>query len=161
MHDVKYLIISLITIDIFMVVACVYIIRKIRLIQNIKSLEDRINIFKSLLNDADRVSGSFSEQIKTKYNIIKKLNSQLDRRIDNINVLLNRADMILSYNQKKGDQADRSAMPISIKQKEIAKLDSKGCNLEEIAEKLLIPKGEVKLILDLNKKTTGVKNQKN
>lgn len=150
--DIKYLIILLICIDIFMIITCACLIRKIRLIPKTERFEEGIRIFESLLNDADQVSGCFSEQVKTKYDMINKISAQLDRRIDSINVLLNRADIILSYNDKKDNLADCPTKSILLKQKEIIELDGKGCDVDEIANRLLIPKGEVKLILDLNKK---------
>ena len=41
------------------------------------------------------------------------------------------------------------------RQNEIVELAGKGCSVEEIANRLLIPKGEIKLILDLNAATQG------
>lgn len=150
--DIKHLIILLISTDIFMIIACVYLVRKIRLIPKIEKFEEGIKIFESLLSDADQASENFSEEIKKKYDTIKNISTELDRRIDSINMLLNRADIILSHNGKKDVQADQPAKSILLKQKEIVELDDKGCDVEEIANRLLIPKGEVKLILDLNKK---------
>ncbi|MBU4010749.1 MAG: hypothetical protein KJ882_08280, partial [Proteobacteria bacterium] len=147
MFDIKHLIVLLISIDIFMIITFVYLIRKIRSMPKTERFEEGIRIFESLLSDADQITGCFGEQVKTKYDMIKNINAQLDRRIDSINVLLSRADIILSYNEKKADRADQPAKSILLKQKEIVDLDSKGCDVDEIAHRLLIPKGEVKLIL--------------
>lgn len=134
-----------------MIFTCIYLIRKIRMMPKADRFEEGIKIFESLLTDADQISGYFSKEVKAKYDMIKKINEQLDGRIDSINMLLNRADIILSCNDKKDSQGGQSAKSITVKQKEIIELNIKGCNVEEIANRLSIPKGEVKLILDLYK----------
>ncbi|MBU1052876.1 MAG: hypothetical protein KKC46_03470 [Proteobacteria bacterium] len=157
MFDIKGLVILLISIDIFAIIACIYLIGKIRSMPKAERFEEGIKLFESLLNDAGQISGCFTEQVTAKYDMIKKINAQLDKRIDSINVLLNRANIILSDTEKKYDQSNQDTKSILLKQKEIIKLDSQGCDVEEIANRLLVPKGEVKLILDLNKNLPGLK----
>ena len=154
MFDLKYLIVILISIDIVLMVICVFLIRKIRLIPKAEVFTQGISLFESLLGDADKVSGQFKEQIRMKYNLIKKLSVQLDNRIDRLNFMLNRADTLLA-DEKVIPQANKPAESFSHRQNEIVELAGKGCNVEEIANRLLIPKGEVKLVLDLNVTTQG------
>ena len=154
MFDLKYLIVILICIDIVLMVICVFLIRKIRLIPKAEIFAQGISLFESLLGDADKVSGQFKEQIRMKYNLIKKLSEQLDNRIDRLNFMLNRADTLLT-DDKGIPQANKPAESFSHRKNEIVELAGKGCNVEEIANRLLIPKGEVKLVLDLNVTTQG------
>lgn len=154
MFDLKYLIVILISIDIVLMVICVFLIRKIRLIPKAEVFAQGISLFESLLGDADKVSGQFKEQIRMKYNLIKKLSVQLDNRIDRLNFMLNRADTLLA-DDKGIPQANKPAESFSHRKNEIVELAGKGCNVEEIANRLLIPKGEVKLVLDLNVTTQG------
>ncbi len=154
MFDLKYLIVILICIDIVLMVICVFLIRKIRLIPKAEVFAQGISLFESLLGDADKVSGQFKEQIRMKYNLIKKLSEQLDNRIDRLNFMLNRADTLLA-DDKGIPQANKPAESFSHRKNEIVELAGKGCNVEEIANRLLIPKSEVKLVLDLNVTTQG------
>lgn len=154
MFDLKYLIVILISIDIVLMVICVFLIRKIRLIPKAEVFAQGISLFESLLGDADKVSGQFKEQIRMKYNLIKKLSVQLDNRIDRLNFILKRADTLLA-GDKGIPPADEPVESFSHRKNEIVELAGKGCNVEEIANRLLIPKGEVKLILDLNVTTQG------
>jgi hypothetical protein len=154
MFDLKYLIVILICIDIVLMVICVFLIRKIRLIPKAEVFAQGISLFESLLGDADKVSGQFKEQIRMKYNLIKKLSEQLDNRIDRLNFMLNRADTLLA-DDKGIPQANNLAESFSHRKNEIVELAGKGCNVEEIANRLLIPKSEVKLVLDLNVTTQG------
>ena len=152
--DLKYLITILISIDILLMAVCVFLILKIRLIPKTEVFERGIKIFESMLGDADEVSGQFQEHIRIKYSLIKNLSVQLDNRIDRLNVLLNRADILLS----EGRSVPKVNPPpgsILNRQNEIVELAGKGCSVEEIANRLLIPKGEIKLILDLNAATQG------
>jgi len=157
--DLKYLIVVLITIDILLIAVCVFLILKIRLIPKTEVFEHGIRLFESMLGDADEVSGQFQEQIKIKYSLIKKLSVQLDSRIDRLNVLLNRADILLSDDRavRQDNLHDGSILH---RQNEIVELAGKGCSVEEIANRLLIPKGEVKLILDLNDKNNRTQNSR-
>ena len=154
MFDLKYLIVILISIDIVLMVICVFLIRKIRLIPKAEVFAQGIGLFESLLGDADKVSGQFHKQIRIENSLIKKLSIQLDNRIDSLNVLLNRADILLS-DDRAVQRANLPAGSILHRQNEIVELAGKGCSVEEIANRLFIPKGEVKLILDLNVTTQG------
>lgn len=157
--DLKYLIIVLIGIDILLMAVCVFLILKIRLIPKTEVFERGIKLFESMLGDADEVSGQFQEEIRIKYSLIKKLSVELDSRIDRLNVLLNRADILLS-DDRAVPQANLPAGSILHRQNEIVELAGKGCSVEEIANRLLIPKGEVKLILDLNDKNNRTQNSR-
>jgi hypothetical protein len=157
--DLKYLIVVLISIDIFLIAICVFLILKIRLIPKTEIFEHGIKLFESMLGDADEVSGQFQEQIRIKNSLIKKLNVQLDSRIDSLNVLLNRADILLS-DDKAARQANLPVGSILHRQNEIVELAGKGCSVEEIANRLLIPKGEVKLILDLKENNDRTQNSR-
>jgi len=154
--DLKYLITVLISIDILLMAVCVFLILKIRLIPKTEVFERGIKIFESMIGDADEVSGQFQEQIRIKYSQIKNLSVQLDNRIDSLNIMLNRADILLSEG-KSVPKVNLPAGSILNRQNEIIELAGKGCSVEEIANRLLISKGEIKLILDLNLATQGDK----
>lgn len=157
--DLKYLIVVLISIDIILLAICVFLIHKIRLIPKTEVFEHGIKLFESMLGDADEVSGQFQEQIRIKYSVIKKLSVQLDSRIYKLNVLLNRADILLSH-EKAAQLANTPAGSVLNRKKEIVELVGKGCSVEEIANRLLIPKGEVTLILNLNDKNNLTQNSR-
>ncbi|MBW1708046.1 MAG: hypothetical protein JRJ86_23300 [Deltaproteobacteria bacterium] len=114
-------------------------------------------MFESLLVDADKISGQLREELEEKHQLINGLNEKLDKRVMSLNVLLNRADALLSsYDRGPADANDN---PVSLKsqEKEILRLAKKGLDLEKITQILTIPKGEVKLVLDLNKRRTDRK----
>ena len=80
----------------------------------------------------------------------------MDKRIVSLNVLLNRADAFLSspLGQEKGD--DAKPVSLSARQTKILSMEKEGRGVEEIADRLSIPKGEIQLILDLSKKFSEI-----
>ena len=150
--ELKFLIFAQIGIDIAIVIFFVFLNRKLRPLNSDKSLQKGAKLFESLLIDADKISDQLKEELKEKHKLIKGLNEKLDKRIMSLNVLLNRADALLS--SYDGESSDAKDNPASLKsrEKEIISLAKEGRDLEKIAQILSVPKGEVKLVLDLNKK---------
>ena len=156
--DLKFLILAQIGIDFAIVIFFVLLIRKLRPINNAKSLHKGTKMFESLLVDADKISGQLREELEEKHQLINDLNEKLDKRVMSLNVLLNRADALLSsYDRGPADATKDNPIFFKSQEKEILKLAKKGIDLEKIAQILTIPKGEVKLVLDLSKKRTDRK----
>ena len=149
--ELKYLILAQIGIDIAIIIVFVFLIKRLRFFNIESTLIKKLKIYESLLSDADKISGQFKEQLEKKDYLIKKLNEQLNKKILSLNVLLNRAEVLLcDHRQTGGGNED----PVSLNnlEKEIIKLAKEGHDLEEIAETLSVPKEKAMLILDLKKK---------
>lgn len=151
--DLKYLVMVLISIDVVLVFACVLLMRKIRLMPKTEIFERGIKIYESLMVDADKVAREFHKEVQVKQDLIRQLNMQLDKRIAGLNIIIQRADMLLDYEANSGTETRNQSGSALSRRKEIFDLIQKGCKAEEIANRLLIPKGEVKLLIDLNKKS--------
>ncbi len=148
--DIKYLITALIGIDIIFFVFFIILIRRLSYLKRKdKVLEKEIKVFESLIKDADKMAGQFTEQLKAKYQFVKKMNDQLDKRIASLNILLNRSDIILSSVKELPE--NKRTGPAASRQNEILALAQKGYDTEKIAGKLSIAKGEVMLVLNLKK----------
>lgn len=146
------MILALIGMDVVLIVTCVHLIRKIRSMPKTDVFDRGAKIFKSLLSDADNVSRQFQKQVRLKHDLINDLGTQLDQRINSLTALLDRADIIVSY-AAAGDAVTGPAGDSARKRQiKIMALAEKGCKIEDISNRLSIPKGEVKLVLDLNKK---------
>jgi DNA-binding NarL/FixJ family response regulator len=156
----KFLILAQIGIDIIIIIIFLLLIRRFRYLNKGKSFDNIVTIFESLFTDAYKITGQFKEQLQEKHHSIKRLNEQLDKRIISLNVLLNRADVLLSRRRQTADSNDK---PISLdsQQTEIMALAKEGHGVEEIATTLSIPKGEVKLVLDLKKKFSQIGSKEN
>jgi len=153
--DLKFLILAQIGIDIIIIVVFILLIRRLMSSHKNKSFDKAVKIFEPLLTNADKIAGQFKEQLEEKHILIRRLNEQLDKRIISLNVLLNRADVLLSQHRR---QSDVNNKPVSLdsQQTEIIGLAKKGRRAKEIATLLSIPEGEVKLVLDLKKKFSQI-----
>ena len=154
--ELKFLILAQIGIDIIIVVFFIFLISRFRSSHKGKSFDKVVKIFDSLLTDADKIAGQFKKQLEEKHNLIERLNEQLDKRIISLKVLLNRADVFLSSHGKEAADLNGTLVSLNSQQTGIIELAKEGHRVEEIANILSIPKGEVKLFLDLKKKFSQI-----
>jgi len=157
--QLELLIVVLIATDFIIIISFIILARKLRFFNSAESFGKQIKIFESMLVDADKISDNLRKEQKEKHQTIKDLNEKLDKRIVSLKVLLKRVEdaEFYSYSSESVETAgtgDTNKTPVSLKSrgKEIIRLAEKGCNLEKIAGTLSVPRAEVKLVLDLNKK---------
>ncbi|MBU0986737.1 MAG: hypothetical protein KKH68_05735 [Proteobacteria bacterium] len=149
--ELKLLIFLQIGLDIAIFIVFVFLINRLKTFDRDVSPPKGLDAIESFLADADKLAARFKTQLEEKNHLIKALGQQLDSKIMSINVLLNRADALLADHRPAGADTVAPAYP-DRQEKEIIKLAQEGWGLENIAETLSIPKGEVKLVLDLRKK---------
>ncbi|MBW1675903.1 MAG: hypothetical protein JRJ79_04710 [Deltaproteobacteria bacterium] len=151
----NFLILLLFVLDIIIVAFFISFLRKLRYFNKGKSFNDIIRMFNAFLADTDNVAGRFKEQLDEKHRLIRSLNEQLDKRIMNLSLLLNRAEALQALNDQETEDNNGDGPSLSNKYSEIIALANKGRGHEEIAELLSIPKGEVKLVLNLKEAIAG------
>lgn len=149
--ELKFLIFSQLGIDIILILVFVIVIRRLKSFNRMKSFDRTIGAFQSFVSDADKIAVQFNDQLTEKNHLIKSLNEQMDKRIGSLNILLNRADILLSPKGEDVGGNDNKAISSNNHQREIIAMAKEGCEVDEIANRLSIPKGEVKLVLDLKK----------
>jgi len=152
LFELKYLIVLQLAIDFAIFVVFIFLIRRLRFLdKGSSSLNSKLKIYESFLTDADNISVKFKEMLQEKKDIIKKLNEQLEKRIKNLNTLLNRADSLL-FKHRQSHQDGYVQDSLKNHTKKIIELAKEGFDLDYISESLVIPKEEVMLVLDLKKK---------
>lgn len=149
--ELKFLTLAQIGIDITIIMVFILLIKRIKSLNKGSLLNNGMNMYESLLSDAKDISEQFNEQLKEKNHLVKKLNERLDEKIMSLNVLLSRADSLIS-NHMQLENVKSDPVSFNSQEEEIIKLASKGFDLDTIADRLSIPKGEVALVLDLRKK---------
>ena len=102
----------------------------------------------------------FVSQLKAKSQFINGLNEQLDKRIASLNVLLNQSSVMLSSYDHTGEHDKASMESPSSGRSEILALADDGCDIEEISKKLSLPKGEVMLVLNMNRTSNSLNDKK-
>lgn len=130
-------------------------------------------LFEPLLEESKQTALRFDEQIKEKKRLIKELNDALDSRIISINLLLSRAD---SQQKKLEDRQSRireqheistaftsNTDPLNAQvddqQNRILSLYYQSLDVDTIARKLSIPKGEVQLVIDLKERFDAMEKE--
>ena len=150
--DLKLLTFAQIGIDLIIVIVFIFLIKRFRHFNKGPSFDTPTKVFESFLIDAEKMAGQFKAQLEEKHRLIQNLNEQLDKRIISLNVLLNRADILLSSQSDGGEEPNTNTAATEGQQTEIIKLAREGRSAEKIARILSIPQGEVRLVLDLKKK---------
>ncbi len=151
MTDLKLLIFVQICIDFAIIIVFIFLLRRLAALNKDSSMHKGLQIFESVLTDAEKAAAQFNRQLEEKKELINKLNTKLEQKIMSINVLLNRADALLKDHLKAGDDQKKPAVSSS-QEGEIIKLAKEGRDLATIADTLAISKGEVMLVLDLKTK---------
>lgn len=119
-------------------------------------------MLKPLVDASREAALDFDQLVREKKKITKDLNEALDSKIISINLLLSRADTLQKKLEAHHDRMARTGMgqpPLSAsdtnvldQQNRIISLYHQKVDVDTIAEQLSIPKGEVKLVIDLKEK---------
>ena len=132
--------------------------------ESTRTANDILDMLEPLVQESKSCAKSFDRQIKEKKRLIKELNEALDSRIINVNILLSKAETLQRdlERQAKDFKQSISFAPsgssnlsqdnLLDQQNSILDLFSKGFDIDAIAARLSVPKGEVELVVDLKKK---------
>ena len=160
LFELKYLILSQLSMDFAIFVVFIFLIRRLRLLdKGSSSLNNKLKMYESFLTDADNTSVKFKGMLQEKKNIIKNLDEQLEKRIKSLDTLLNRTDSLL-FKHRQSNQDGYVQDSLKNHTKKIVELAKEGFDLDYIAENLAIPKEEVMLVLDLKKKISQLDSKK-
>jgi uncharacterized protein YoxC len=154
--DSHILIFAQFGIDIAIIVLLLFVIRRFRHRSRAKAFDKASKILESLLTEAEKLAKQFNDQLEEKHRLIKKLNKELESRMNGLTMLLERADTMLSAPLRGVADSQGTLHSLNTQAQEIIGLANSGSGLEEIAERLSIPKEEVKLILDLREKLSQI-----
>ncbi len=150
--ELKHLILLQLAIDFGIFVVFIFLIRRLRFLdKGSSSLNTKLKMYESFLTNANNTSVKFKGMLQEKKDIIKNLNEQLEKRIKSLNTLLNRTETLL-FKHRQSNQDGYVQDSLKNHTKKIVELAKKGFDLDYIAESLVIPKEEVVLVLDLQKK---------
>lgn len=122
--------------------------------QPLQSAVDIIEMLEPLVKESQKSALNFDRLIKEKKRLIKELNDALDSRIISINLLLSRSDALQKKIQEKHVQSNLnvSSLSVSDQQNQIIEMYNQNFDIDSIAQRLSIPKGEVLLVIDLKKR---------
>lgn len=129
-----------------------------------------LEMLEPLVEESRQTAIRLDAQVKEKKNLLKGLNDALDSRIISINLLLSRADTLQKKLEKNHDSLTRSismpdlsiaasrSNPVLDQQNRIIDMYRNNMDADTIAERLSIPKGEVRLVIELKEKFLAMEN---
>ena len=149
--DSNQIVLVLILMDAFIVVVFVVLLWKIKSVNIEDVLQEKMAVFESLLEDADRMSLQIKNSMIEKQQLLKAFDEKFEKRIAHLNELLNKADRAMASPEPAFSEPRRSPPSDASQENKILHMFQQGLALEEIAEQLSIPRGKVKLVLELKK----------
>jgi hypothetical protein len=119
-----------------------------------RSAVDIIHLLEPLVQESRNVAISFDQQITEKKRLLKELNTALDSRIISLNLVLSRAETLKQNIEERQVQfiPNASSNAVLDQQNQIIEMYHRQVDIDAIADRLSIPKGEVQLVIDLKKK---------
>jgi len=148
--DLSRIVMALIVMDVLIVIVFVIFFWKSKTLNIEEDLQKKMDVFESLLVDADQMAIHMKKNLEEKHRGLKNLEENLDQRIHRLQQLLDSADeKIISFDTAAREKPVSSELT---QVQQILLMVEQGMNLEAIASRLSIPRGTVKLILELNKK---------
>lgn len=108
-----------------------------------------LSLLEPVLADAKSVADAFDGHVAEKRLLVTDLNQNLERRIASLNLLLNRADALMSRQHPSAVEEESAEQRITEARQKILQLSAKGLSVDQIAERLSLPKGEVALVVGL------------
>ena len=150
--DLSRIVPALIVMDVLIVIVFVVFLWKSKTLNIEEGLQKKIEVFESLMVDADHLSIHLKKNLEEKYLALKNLEEKIDHRINQLQQLLDNADQkMVSLDAHEKDARERVAAPELNQEQQILRMVKEGMDLETIAGHLSIPRGKVKLVLDLNR----------
>ncbi len=130
-----------------------------------KTANEIIEMLEPFVKESRATADSFDRQIKEKKKLIKELNDSLDSRIISINLLIGRAEAAKEDLRNLKMEIARQPLPmlpvmqtpgasanVLDQQNSIIDMHNRGFDIDAIVSKLSMPRGEVKLVIDLKEK---------
>ncbi len=107
-------------------------------------------LLEPILTEAKSVADAFDGHMAEKRLLVTDLNESLEKRIASLKLFLNRADALMVRHQTPLDEEDSAARRITESRQKILRLLAQGLSVDQISERLTLPKGEVALVVGLS-----------
>jgi len=151
--DLSNIVLVLVLMDVLIVIIFVAFLWKSRTLNIEEGLQKKIKVFESLLGNVDHMSTHFEKNITEKYLVLKQLDEKIDQRVARLQDLLEKADktIVAMEHHERPINREKKALAELNQEDQILQMVNDGVEMEEIAERLSIPRGTVKLVMELKK----------
>jgi DNA-binding NarL/FixJ family response regulator len=152
------LVLILVGMDLGMMVGGIVLLKKIRAVGRSESLMKSAEILESLIAEGEKIADEWSSQLAEKRLLLKTLNEALDKRIASLKRLSKKAQSL--HGPRRAEFQATGGGLLKGHAKEILRLNRQGFRADDIAERLALPKAEVRLVMDLEKRLSQVHSEK-
>ena len=152
------LVIILVGLDLAMMVGGILLLKRFRAVGKSESIRKSSELLESLIAEGEKMADEWKSQLTEKRLLLKTLNEALDNRITSLKRLFKNAQAL--QGPQRTDLFSRSPGHLKGDRKEILRLTKQGCRVDDIAERLALPKAEVRLVMDLEKRLSQIQHEK-
>jgi hypothetical protein len=152
------LVIILVGLDLAMMVGGILLLKRFRAVGRSDSIRKSAELLESLIAEGEKMADEWSSQLTEKRLLLKTLNETLDSRIISMKKLFKKAQALQA--PQGPDVFARNPGVLRGHGKDILRLTKQGCRVDDIAERLALPKAEVRLVMDLEKRLSQIQHEK-
>jgi DNA-binding NarL/FixJ family response regulator len=146
--DLNQMVLALIFMDVLIVIIFSIFLWKSKNLNIQDALQKKMDVFESLLADAENMSIHLKKNLEETYSVIKHLDEKLDSRVKQLQELSDNADRKI---KSIADACASSSAPELTQEQKILQMANDGLDFEDIAGRLSIPRGTVKMVMELKK----------
>jgi len=121
---------------------------------SIEISEKTIQDFCQLLDESKEAAGKFLEELEKEKDALKDLALSIDEKERRLNDLINKSKPYMDLLSSVNTGSDNAKKAIAFSRetyREVVSLAHKGLNIEQISQQLVLPEGEIDLILNLSR----------
>jgi len=151
--DLSEIVLALVLMDVLIVILFVVFLWKSRTLNIEEGLQKKIEVFESLLGDVDYMTIHLKKNMAEKYLLLKQLDEKIDQRVARLENLLEKADkaIVAMENNERPITSEKKGLTELNQEDQILQMVNDGVEMEEIAGRLSIPRGTVKLVMELKR----------
>lgn len=153
------LLLLLVVMDLAVFGAVVFFMKNVKASSQNETLRQAADLLEALVKDSGALAEQWREQIEKRQHQMNQMNEALDEKLVSLKLLCSRAEA-LAPSSRTAESSGPKASSLTGREKKIITLAKKGSRTEEIADQLDLPKGEVDLVLGLEKKLSRLGAEK-
>lgn len=153
------LILLLVTLDLAVFGAVVFFMKNVKTSSRNENIRQTADLLETLVTDSAKIAEQWRDQVEQKRLLLRQMNEELDQKIVSLKLLCSRAEA-LARSCQQGTRSSPETGPLTGRETKIISLARTGRRTEEIADQLALPRGEVDLVLGLEKKLSRLGTEK-
>ena len=157
--DLKLImVLILVGLDLAMMVGGILLLKRFRAVGKSESIRKSAELLESLIAEGEKMADEWRSELAEKRLLLKTLNEAWDNRITSMQRLLKKAQAL--QDPQRPNLVSRNPGLLKGRGKQILLLTKQGCTVDDIAERLALPKAEVNLVMELEKRLSQIQHER-